>query len=161
MSESRPFPRGLFSDRRCDLPVQSDPWPGHDGRRPGSMRPQEASLRPRGRQQRSARMAWRRRFFAAIKPVIAGSVVDVRRPGFSRTLQPGAQPPDDLENSLRFGEALMRLAMRDARVHELMLAVRHLITAGNRAARARSGAAGTNGNGRFVMGSAARMVMPH
>jgi 2-polyprenyl-6-methoxyphenol hydroxylase-like FAD-dependent oxidoreductase len=66
-------------------------------------------------------------FFAAIKPVIAGAWSMSAVPDFANPATRG-QPPDDLENSLRFGEALMRLAMRDARVHELMLAVRHLIT---------------------------------
>jgi 2-polyprenyl-6-methoxyphenol hydroxylase-like FAD-dependent oxidoreductase len=66
-------------------------------------------------------------FFAAINPMVAGTWSMSAVPDFANPATRG-QPPDDLENSLRFGEALMRLAARDAKVHELMLAVRHLIT---------------------------------
>ena len=37
------------------------------------------------------------------------------------------EPPKDIENSLRFSRGLMRLAARDAAIHELMLAVRYLM----------------------------------
>lgn len=65
-------------------------------------------------------------YFAAIDPVIAGTWSMSAVPDFANPSTRG-QPPDDLENSLRFGEALMRLAARDAEVHQLMLGVRHLL----------------------------------
>jgi 2-polyprenyl-6-methoxyphenol hydroxylase-like FAD-dependent oxidoreductase len=65
-------------------------------------------------------------FFAAINPLIAGTWSMSAVPDFANPATRG-QPPDDLEDSLRFGEALMRLAARDAEVHQLMLEVRHLL----------------------------------
>jgi 2-polyprenyl-6-methoxyphenol hydroxylase-like FAD-dependent oxidoreductase len=66
-------------------------------------------------------------FFAAINPLIAATWSMSAVPDFANPATRG-DPPDDLENSLRFGEALMRLAARDARVHQLMIGVRHLMT---------------------------------
>jgi 2-polyprenyl-6-methoxyphenol hydroxylase-like FAD-dependent oxidoreductase len=66
-------------------------------------------------------------FFAAINPLIAGTWSMSAVPDFANPATRG-DPPDDLENSLRFGEALMRLAARDAKVHQLMMGVRHLMT---------------------------------
>jgi 2-polyprenyl-6-methoxyphenol hydroxylase-like FAD-dependent oxidoreductase len=66
-------------------------------------------------------------FFAAINPIIAGPWSMSAVPDFAHPATRG-EPPDDLENSLRFTGALMRLAARDAKVHQLMLGVRHLIT---------------------------------
>jgi 2-polyprenyl-6-methoxyphenol hydroxylase-like FAD-dependent oxidoreductase len=65
-------------------------------------------------------------FFAAINPLIAGTWSMSAVPDFADSRTRGV-PPDDLESSLRFGEALMRLAARDAEVHELMLGARHLM----------------------------------
>jgi hypothetical protein len=66
-------------------------------------------------------------FFAAITPLIAGTWSMSAVPDFANPATRG-KPPDDLETSLRFGEGLTRLAARDARVHEVMLGARHLIT---------------------------------
>jgi hypothetical protein len=48
-------------------------------------------------------------------------------PDFANPLTRG-EPPDDLDNSLRFGEALLRLAARDAEVHKVMMRARHLLS---------------------------------
>jgi 2-polyprenyl-6-methoxyphenol hydroxylase-like FAD-dependent oxidoreductase len=69
-------------------------------------------------------------FFAAISPLIAATWSMSAVPDFANPLTRG-EPPDDLNDSLRFGEALMRLAARDAEVHKLMLGVRHLIHPGS------------------------------
>jgi hypothetical protein len=60
-------------------------------------------------------------------PLIAGTWSMSAVPDFANPATRG-QPPEDLENLLRFSEALMRLAAHDAKVHEMMLGVRHLIT---------------------------------
>jgi 2-polyprenyl-6-methoxyphenol hydroxylase-like FAD-dependent oxidoreductase len=65
-------------------------------------------------------------FFEAITPLVAGTWSMSAIPDFANPETRG-KPPEDLQNSLRFGQALMRLAARDAEVHELMLAVRHLM----------------------------------
>ena len=66
-------------------------------------------------------------FFAAINPLVAGTWSMSAVPDFANPLTRG-EPPDDLDNSLRFGEALMRLAARDAEVHRLMAGVRFLMS---------------------------------
>jgi 2-polyprenyl-6-methoxyphenol hydroxylase-like FAD-dependent oxidoreductase len=68
-----------------------------------------------------------RDYFAAISPLIAGTWSMSAVPDFANPATRG-EPPDDLESSLRFGEALMRLAARDAKVHQLIIGVRHLMT---------------------------------
>jgi 2-polyprenyl-6-methoxyphenol hydroxylase-like FAD-dependent oxidoreductase len=65
-------------------------------------------------------------FFAAINPLIAGAWSMSAVPDFADPATRG-EPPADLENSLRFGEGLMRLAARDAKVHETMISVRHMM----------------------------------
>jgi 2-polyprenyl-6-methoxyphenol hydroxylase-like FAD-dependent oxidoreductase len=65
-------------------------------------------------------------YFAAITPLIAGTWSMSAVPDFANPATRG-EPPDDLQNALRFSEALMRLAARDPKVHELMLRVRHLL----------------------------------
>lgn len=65
-------------------------------------------------------------FFAAINPLIAGTWSMSAVPDFADPATRG-EPPDNLENSLCFGEALTRLAARDAEVHELMLGARYLM----------------------------------
>jgi 2-polyprenyl-6-methoxyphenol hydroxylase-like FAD-dependent oxidoreductase len=65
-------------------------------------------------------------FFAAITPLITGAWSMSAVPDFADPATRG-EPPDDLENALRFGQALTRLAARDAEVHELMLGVRYLL----------------------------------
>ena len=66
-------------------------------------------------------------FFAAIDPLIAGTWSMSAVPDFANPLTRG-EPPDDLEDSLRFGEALYRLAARDAEVHKVMMRARQLLS---------------------------------
>jgi hypothetical protein len=47
-------------------------------------------------------------------------------PDFANPLTRG-EPPDDLDNSLRFGDALFRLAAREAEVHKVMMGARQLL----------------------------------
>jgi 2-polyprenyl-6-methoxyphenol hydroxylase-like FAD-dependent oxidoreductase len=65
-------------------------------------------------------------YFAAITPLIAGPWSMSAVPDFTNPMTRGT-PPKDLENSMRFEAGLMHLAARDAEVHELLMAVRHLI----------------------------------
>jgi 2-polyprenyl-6-methoxyphenol hydroxylase-like FAD-dependent oxidoreductase len=65
-------------------------------------------------------------FFAAINPLIAGAWSMSVVPDFADPATRGV-PPEDLQDALHFQAALMRLAARDAEVHELMLGVRHLV----------------------------------
>jgi 2-polyprenyl-6-methoxyphenol hydroxylase-like FAD-dependent oxidoreductase len=65
-------------------------------------------------------------FLAAIYPLIEGTWSMSTVPDFANPATRG-EPPKDIENSLRFSRGLMRLAARDAAIHELMLGVRYLI----------------------------------
>jgi 2-polyprenyl-6-methoxyphenol hydroxylase-like FAD-dependent oxidoreductase len=66
-------------------------------------------------------------FFAAINPLIAGTWSMSAVPDFANPLTRG-EPPDDLDNSLRFGDALFCLAAHDAEVHKLMMGARQLLS---------------------------------
>ena len=66
-------------------------------------------------------------FFAAINPLIAGTWSMSAVPDFANPLTRG-EPPDDLDNSLRFGEALLRLAARDTEIHRVMMRARQLLS---------------------------------
>jgi 2-polyprenyl-6-methoxyphenol hydroxylase-like FAD-dependent oxidoreductase len=65
-------------------------------------------------------------FLAAIHPLIEGTWSMSTVPDFANPATRG-EPPKDIENSLRFSRGLLRLAARDAAIHELMLAVRYLM----------------------------------
>jgi 2-polyprenyl-6-methoxyphenol hydroxylase-like FAD-dependent oxidoreductase len=65
-------------------------------------------------------------FFAAIHPLIEGTWAMSAIPDFANPATRG-QPPKDIGDSLRFSGALIRLAARDAKVHELVNAVRSLV----------------------------------
>jgi 2-polyprenyl-6-methoxyphenol hydroxylase-like FAD-dependent oxidoreductase len=65
-------------------------------------------------------------FLAAIYPLIEGAWSMSTVPDFVNPATRG-EPPKDIENSLRFSRGLMRLAARDAAIHELMLGVRYLM----------------------------------
>jgi 2-polyprenyl-6-methoxyphenol hydroxylase-like FAD-dependent oxidoreductase len=65
-------------------------------------------------------------YFAAITPLIAAPWSMSAVPDFANPLTRGT-PPKDMDNLLRFEGGLMHLAARDAEVHELLMAVRHLI----------------------------------
>jgi 2-polyprenyl-6-methoxyphenol hydroxylase-like FAD-dependent oxidoreductase len=67
-----------------------------------------------------------RSFLAAIHPLIEGTWSMSTVPDFANPATRG-EPPKDIENSLRFSRGLVRLAVRDAAVHELMVAVRYLM----------------------------------
>jgi 2-polyprenyl-6-methoxyphenol hydroxylase-like FAD-dependent oxidoreductase len=67
-----------------------------------------------------------RAYFAAIKPLVAGSWSMSAVPDLANPLTRGTRPKD-LDSSLRFQSGLTHLAARDAEVHELMLSVRYLI----------------------------------
>ncbi len=65
-------------------------------------------------------------FMKAVSPIIEvawsqSAVPDLAHP------QARGERPADLENTLRFGAALMRLAAADPEIHKLMVAVRHLL----------------------------------
>jgi 2-polyprenyl-6-methoxyphenol hydroxylase-like FAD-dependent oxidoreductase len=65
-------------------------------------------------------------FLAAIHPLIEGTWSMSTAPDFANPATRG-EPPKDIENSLRFSRGLLRLAARDAAIHELMLGVRYLM----------------------------------
>ncbi|MEJ0095172.1 MAG: FAD-dependent oxidoreductase [Methylocella sp.] len=65
-------------------------------------------------------------FFAGVQPIIAATWSMAAIPDFAHPKTTGDRPAD-LENSLRFGAGLLRLAARDPEVHKLMMEVRHLI----------------------------------
>jgi 2-polyprenyl-6-methoxyphenol hydroxylase-like FAD-dependent oxidoreductase len=65
-------------------------------------------------------------FLAGIQPLIADAWAQSAVPDFVHPRTRG-QPPADLDNSLRFGGGLLRLAGRDPAVHKLMIGVRQLI----------------------------------
>jgi 2-polyprenyl-6-methoxyphenol hydroxylase-like FAD-dependent oxidoreductase len=65
-------------------------------------------------------------FIDAAQPVIAAAWSTAAVPDFAYPQTRGDRPAD-LENSLRFGAALTRLAARDPAVHKLMIGVRQLI----------------------------------
>jgi 2-polyprenyl-6-methoxyphenol hydroxylase-like FAD-dependent oxidoreductase len=65
-------------------------------------------------------------FLAEVQPLIADVWSQSAVPDFAHPQTRGERPAD-LENSLRFGAGLLRLAARDPEVHQLMMGVRHLI----------------------------------
>jgi 2-polyprenyl-6-methoxyphenol hydroxylase-like FAD-dependent oxidoreductase len=65
-------------------------------------------------------------FLARIQPLIADAWALSAVPDFAHPRTRG-EPPADLENSLRFGRGLLRLAGRDPAIHKLMIGVRQLI----------------------------------
>ncbi|MEJ0095194.1 MAG: squalene monooxygenase [Methylocella sp.] len=65
-------------------------------------------------------------FLAEVQPLIADVWSHSAVPDFARPQTRGERPAD-LENSLRFGAGLLRLAARNPEVHKLMMEVRHLI----------------------------------
>jgi hypothetical protein len=65
-------------------------------------------------------------FFNAAQPLIEDTWSMSAVPDFANPETRG-EPPENIENSLRFTSGLMRLAARDAKVHELMQAVRYLM----------------------------------
>jgi flavin-dependent dehydrogenase len=65
-------------------------------------------------------------FMKAASPIIEGTWRQSAVPDFAHPLSRGERPAD-LQDSLRFGAALMRLAASDPDIHKLMVAVRHLI----------------------------------
>jgi 2-polyprenyl-6-methoxyphenol hydroxylase-like FAD-dependent oxidoreductase len=65
-------------------------------------------------------------FFAAVNPLIAAAWSMSAVPDFAHPETRGVAP-DDLQDSLHFAKALMRLAARDPAVHELMFAARYLM----------------------------------
>jgi 2-polyprenyl-6-methoxyphenol hydroxylase-like FAD-dependent oxidoreductase len=65
-------------------------------------------------------------FLAGIRPLIAEAWSQSAVPDFAHP-QTRGEPPADLDNSLRFGRGLLRLAGRDPAVHKLMIGVRQLI----------------------------------
>jgi 2-polyprenyl-6-methoxyphenol hydroxylase-like FAD-dependent oxidoreductase len=65
-------------------------------------------------------------FLAGIQPLIADAWSQSAIPDFVDPRTRG-EPPADLDNSLRFGGALLRLAARDPAVHKLMIGVRQLV----------------------------------
>jgi 2-polyprenyl-6-methoxyphenol hydroxylase-like FAD-dependent oxidoreductase len=65
-------------------------------------------------------------FMKAVSPLIEGAWRHSAVPDLAHPQSRGERPAD-LQDSLRFGAALMRLAARDPDIHKLMVAVRHLI----------------------------------
>jgi hypothetical protein len=65
-------------------------------------------------------------FLAQIQPLIADAWLQSAVADFAHPRTRG-EPPADLENSLRFGRGLLRLAGGDPAVHETMIGVRQLI----------------------------------
>jgi 2-polyprenyl-6-methoxyphenol hydroxylase-like FAD-dependent oxidoreductase len=65
-------------------------------------------------------------FIAGVQPMIAAAWSMAAIPDFAHSETTGERPAD-LENSLRFGAALMRVAARDPAVHRVAMAVRNLI----------------------------------
>ena len=65
-------------------------------------------------------------FLAGIQPLIADAWSQSAVPDFAHPQTRGERPAD-LENSLRFGGGLLRLAGRDPAVHKLMMRVRQLV----------------------------------
>jgi hypothetical protein len=63
--------------------------------------------------------------FLARVPIIADAWLQSAVPDFVHPRSRG-EPPADLDNSLRFGRGLLRLAGGDPAVHELMSGVRQL-----------------------------------
>jgi len=65
-------------------------------------------------------------FLAGIQSLIADAWSQSAVPDFAHPRTRG-EPPADLDNSLRFGAGLLRLAARDPAIHKLMIGVRQLI----------------------------------
>jgi hypothetical protein len=65
-------------------------------------------------------------FLAGIQPLIADAWSQSAAPDFAHPRTRG-EPPADLDNSLRFGGGLLRLAARDPAIQKLMIGVRQLI----------------------------------
>jgi 2-polyprenyl-6-methoxyphenol hydroxylase-like FAD-dependent oxidoreductase len=65
-------------------------------------------------------------FLAGIQSLIADAWSQSAVPDFAHPRTRG-EPPADLDNSLRFGGGLLRLAARDPAIHKLMIGVRQLI----------------------------------
>jgi 2-polyprenyl-6-methoxyphenol hydroxylase-like FAD-dependent oxidoreductase len=65
-------------------------------------------------------------FLAEIQPLLADAWSQSAVPDFAHPQTRGERPAD-LENSLRFGGGLLRLAGRDPAVHKLMMRVRQLV----------------------------------
>jgi 2-polyprenyl-6-methoxyphenol hydroxylase-like FAD-dependent oxidoreductase len=65
-------------------------------------------------------------FMKAVFPIIDGAWSHSAVPDLAHPQSRGERPAD-LEDSLRFGAALMRLAATDPDIHRLMVAVRHLV----------------------------------
>ena len=71
-----------------------------------------------------------RDFLAEVQPWIAGAWSMSATPDLAYPQTRGERPAD-LEHSLNFVAALHRVAARDAHVHELLVAVRHLARPGS------------------------------
>ena len=65
-------------------------------------------------------------FLAQIQPLIADAWLQSAVPDFVHQRTRG-EPPADLDNSLRFGRGLLRLAGREPAIHKIMIGVRQLI----------------------------------
>lgn len=65
-------------------------------------------------------------FLAQAQPIIDAPWATAVIPDFLDPLTEGERPAD-LENALKFGAALRRLAFRDAEIHKLMMEVQHLL----------------------------------
>lgn len=66
------------------------------------------------------------KFLAQAQPIIDAPWATAVVPDFLDPLTEGERPPD-LEDALRFGAALRRLAYEDAEIHRLMIEVQHMI----------------------------------
>jgi 2-polyprenyl-6-methoxyphenol hydroxylase-like FAD-dependent oxidoreductase len=66
-----------------------------------------------------------RAFMAAVQPLIAAAWSQSAVPDFAHPQTRGDRPAD-IEDSLRFHKALLRLAAADPELHRLLVAVRHL-----------------------------------
>jgi 2-polyprenyl-6-methoxyphenol hydroxylase-like FAD-dependent oxidoreductase len=66
------------------------------------------------------------KFLAQAQPIIDAPWATAVIPDFLDPLTEGERPAD-LENALKFGAALRKLAYRDAEIHKLMLEVQHML----------------------------------
>jgi 2-polyprenyl-6-methoxyphenol hydroxylase-like FAD-dependent oxidoreductase len=65
-------------------------------------------------------------YFAAVAPLIGAAWAMSATPDFAHPMTRGDRPAD-LDQSLRFGGALLALAAADPEVHRTMMAVRHMV----------------------------------